>query len=885
MASPTYAFEAASSATDNSANNNLTAVDWTAGDAVYVLIMTDDQGHTITACTNANLTFTQLTNSPTTGANSCKGYCYKAVAGTTQTNQTITVTMSASGGCLAAAYVVSGNPTNSNLQVTTSTAKTASVVRSGTDSLVMQMFGDWGAGVLSSPAPNPTTNGTLRASGTSPGNATFGVMDWTLQGAPGTSSYGITGSAGTGNMTKIAVEVQGTASSTVDKPVSDTDTFSEGTTGLARASSVIDSGTSTEGTSDLARASSVTDSGAFSEGTSALTQGYSATDSGTATEGTPALTQGYAPTDAAAATDASSLSRSSAVTDSATTTDTSVPAGALGASDSGALTDSATLATPVAATDSSAVSDASSATSATAATDSVATTDASALVAASAITDAGTVSEASDVSAGAPGGSGYEAAVEADNPVGYWRMGGTSGTIPDEMGGNALTVSGATRNVTGAISGDSAVQFDGVDDYASVPINLSSTGVVTLEMWVWWDAYATNDDLLLEFTNNWNSNNGSIIVDMNNSTGGAEAGEISIGHRQANGGYRSTFAQSALPAGGWHHLAMVFNMAGAHTVYVDGAAVTTTNRLSDDNTGLTFANSTLYLMSRAGGDLFGAGKLDEVAVYSYGLTATQVQDHYDAATSTPGGDEDHTASDSSTLSDASAATAAASVTDSGAVSDSSSLSTGTTKTANDSGTVTDSSSLVQSLPKSASDAAVMGEDSNVAASTTTPEGTLTESAVVGVVTSDSASVSDSSSVGVGVVAKTASDSAAVSEARTLGAASALTDSAAVTDRNTAMTKAVSDGVVIAEDAEGGPFNPGPTLKMPLTAVVTGFSALVEIANDNEKTVVVTDSALQALIESTNESTVEVTGNLGLVEIAPNTATVDVTPNIAAVEVG
>ena len=49
----------------------------------------------------------------------------------------------------------------------------------------------------------------------------------------------------------------------------------------------------------------------------------------------------------------------------------------------------------------------------------------------------------------------------------------------------------------------------------------------------------------------------------------------------------------------------------------------------DSGTGAgTFANSTLYIMSRAGAALFGAGDLDEVALYNRALSAATIDEHY-----------------------------------------------------------------------------------------------------------------------------------------------------------------------------------------------------------------------------------------------------------------
>ena len=63
------------------------------------------------------------------------------------------------------------------------------------------------------------------------------------------------------------------------------------------------------------------------------------------------------------------------------------------------------------------------------------------------------------------------------------------------------------------------------------------------------------------------------------------------------------------------------------TPYVDGVPVTYT-KLDSGTGGGPFANAALNFMSRAGTSLFGAGTLDEVAVYNRALSASTIAEHY-----------------------------------------------------------------------------------------------------------------------------------------------------------------------------------------------------------------------------------------------------------------
>ncbi len=63
------------------------------------------------------------------------------------------------------------------------------------------------------------------------------------------------------------------------------------------------------------------------------------------------------------------------------------------------------------------------------------------------------------------------------------------------------------------------------------------------------------------------------------------------------------------------------------TPYVDGSPVSYQQESAAGAQG-NFANSTLYLMSRAGSSLYGAGTLDELAIYNQTLSPTTVFAHY-----------------------------------------------------------------------------------------------------------------------------------------------------------------------------------------------------------------------------------------------------------------
>jgi PKD repeat protein len=209
----------------------------------------------------------------------------------------------------------------------------------------------------------------------------------------------------------------------------------------------------------------------------------------------------------------------------------------------------------------------------------------------------------------------------------YYKLDEAQGpTILDSKGSSNGTIAGGTFGLPGAIEKGMAVGFNGTSDSGAIPLNLSGTGQLTIEFWLKWKQYANNDALAMEFTPNFNENAGGFLVDPNASQNGGTFG-IGIGS-DAN---RNSIFFARPSAGVWHHYAIVIDTAAEAskeiTPYVDGQAVSFQQESAGTGQG-DFANSTLYLMSRDGSALFGAGELDELAIYDQSLGATTIFEHY-----------------------------------------------------------------------------------------------------------------------------------------------------------------------------------------------------------------------------------------------------------------
>ena len=187
---------------------------------------------------------------------------------------------------------------------------------------------------------------------------------------------------------------------------------------------------------------------------------------------------------------------------------------------------------------------------------------------------------------------------------------GSGTTVTDASGnGNNGTIANATWSTSGKY-GD-ALQFNGSDALVTIPDAASlhlSTGM-TLEAWVnpslvngvWRDVvYKGNDNFYLEATSPDASR--------------PDAGTI------AGGTYADAYGTSALPANTWSFLTETYD-GSTLRLYVNGTQVASTA-----HTG-SIATSTNPL--QIGGDsIYGqyfAGLIDNVRIYSFALTAAQIQ--------------------------------------------------------------------------------------------------------------------------------------------------------------------------------------------------------------------------------------------------------------------
>jgi hypothetical protein len=160
-------------------------------------------------------------------------------------------------------------------------------------------------------------------------------------------------------------------------------------------------------------------------------------------------------------------------------------------------------------------------------------------------------------------------------------------------------------------------------------LNLSAYSAVTLSFWLWWDAFANDDKLAMEFNSNYGNSPGGFYVDPNGSTATAWEVGTNAPHPTVDA---ASFARPTAQV--WHHIGIVMDLSragGAATFdfLIDGITKTGTTMTSSNGSG-TFPSTTLYIMSRAGSTLRGVGRMAYLGVYGSALSAARLKAHYQA---------------------------------------------------------------------------------------------------------------------------------------------------------------------------------------------------------------------------------------------------------------
>jgi hypothetical protein len=171
-------------------------------------------------------------------------------------------------------------------------------------------------------------------------------------------------------------------------------------------------------------------------------------------------------------------------------------------------------------------------------------------------------------------------------------------------------------------------------------IDLSSFSKLAIQMWLWWDTFADDDDLAMELHADFDLVTDAFLINPNSSS--------TTRFEFATGGLGNYNAKSFTrpSSGAWHHYLFNYDRsltgAAEHTgMYLDSISQTLTTDSTFD-TGGAFGSRVLYLMTRGNTTLFAAGRIAEVAIWGgVNLSGAEVTSLYNsgkgaAATSVQG---------------------------------------------------------------------------------------------------------------------------------------------------------------------------------------------------------------------------------------------------------
>jgi sugar lactone lactonase YvrE len=225
------------------------------------------------------------------------------------------------------------------------------------------------------------------------------------------------------------------------------------------------------------------------------------------------------------------------------------------------------------------------------------------------------------LAAGSEPDDSYQSLVSADTPAAQYRLADPVGssTLADSAGSNTATNSGITLGGEGPFGGSKSGAFGG-SAYASLPANpIEGASEFTFEAWVKWTGGASYNQAIFDFS--------------------AGSNYISLTPASSLSGHKMTFEFHApsgsgqvsapkLTSGTWKYV-VVTQRGATFSLYVNGE-LAGENGAFFNQSSLTTSNNYLGKSHLSGEPLFN-GSLSNVAFYRSGLTASQVQAHYNAA--------------------------------------------------------------------------------------------------------------------------------------------------------------------------------------------------------------------------------------------------------------
>jgi len=226
------------------------------------------------------------------------------------------------------------------------------------------------------------------------------------------------------------------------------------------------------------------------------------------------------------------------------------------------------------------------------------------------------------VSAGAYLRTNWETGTDTGDLVGWWKLDDGSGTTAVDSSGNnnngtLHNMNADTDWVSGRFNG--ALDFDGYNDYVSLPIGEVINGLTdcTISGWTNWSGSGSIWQRVFDFGAGESVN---MFLTPNASGDVMRFAMTDTGYWDED----QATASSALPTG-WHHVAVTIDPNHTtHLLYLDGEVVAqnTSARFTPSDLGETDQN--WLARSQYSADPYFDGMLDDVRIYNRVLTADEI---------------------------------------------------------------------------------------------------------------------------------------------------------------------------------------------------------------------------------------------------------------------
>jgi len=227
--------------------------------------------------------------------------------------------------------------------------------------------------------------------------------------------------------------------------------------------------------------------------------------------------------------------------------------------------------------------------------------------------------------------SRYRAAVMADSPVAYWRLGEESGTTAvDETGShNGTYLNTPALNRPGIFATNAAASFDAAS-FEAVEISdraaFDITGALTIESWVNASSYNNNRGILAKYIGAGDQRSYVLAI---NASGNPLAVITSSGTFASA---KQITSSAIIGTSTWRHVVFVYVPSTSMELFLDGSSILrdTTSIPASIHSG----TAPLWVGRQFSDDFVNNhwdGLLDEVAIYPTALSAARIAAHYAAA--------------------------------------------------------------------------------------------------------------------------------------------------------------------------------------------------------------------------------------------------------------